>query len=107
MQDAAPIQRHIPSSPKPLVIFLLIRLGTIPHHLPQLVFLDELAVQNAEVIDQVFAALHQRRTRGDGAVGLNAEFELTDQGTVISGKSSGFGYVCPLCEWEPAHLTRG
>ena len=51
-------RKLLPSSPELFVIFLLIRLGSIPYHLPQLVFLDEFTAQNAKVIDQIFATLH-------------------------------------------------
>ena len=77
-------------SPKPFVVFLLVRLGSVPYHLPQLVFLDEFAVQDAKVVDQIFATLHQSGARGDGTISLNAEFELTDKER-YQRKTSGFG----------------
>ena len=99
-----PSGEPIPSSPSPLVVLLLVRLGAVPDHLPQLVLLDELAVQDAEVIDQISATLHQSGARGDGTVSLNAEFELTDKGTGCQRKMSG---LWDVFAWKSAHLTRG
>ena len=49
----------------------------LPNHLPEFPFLGEFLVQQGKVMDQVPARLNECGTRGDGAVGLDAEYEFS------------------------------
>ena len=73
------------SFPRSLVVFLLVRFSSIPYHLPQFEFLGKLAAQDAKVVDQIFAALHEGGARAECAISLNPEFKLTVKMKSISG----------------------
>lgn len=59
----------------------------LANHLAQLPLLGEFATEDAEVVDEVAADLDEGGARGDGAVGLDAEFELA--GVVVSEVEGG------------------
>jgi len=58
------------------VTFLLIYFGSVPNHLPQFPFLRKFAAQDAKVVDQIFAGLHESSARSKCTVSLNAENKL-------------------------------
>lgn len=66
------------------VTFLIVCLRPISYHFPQFPFLRELTTQDVEVVDQVFASLHESSPRGETAIGLDAEEELAAKPNDIS-----------------------
>lgn len=87
----------------PGTIKFVICLSAISHHLPQLPFLRELTAENVEIVDEVFAGLHEGSTRGEATIGLNAENELAAKADSISVGSK----MCRGLPEKEAYATSG